>query len=266
MSDEPIRLFVGTDGTNGDLESQMVLEYSARTHCSQPLEIVWMQQAQKGPYAGWQCASGRTPFTHFRWSLPAMCGYQGRAIYTDSDFVFLADLAELWAQDIPAVLLSKQPKGRFAKTCCLVFDCAKAAGHVPDLKALRAMPDPQGTLSKYFKERPELSSDFAGNWNALDGDEMPIGDPRMKAIHYTRMEHQFHLKYASARLAKAGRTHWYTGPTFAHPRADLQALFDQLYAEALAAGYTVEQYEVDPFTGAQRRAFAYSHHQGGEAL
>ncbi len=265
MSDR-IRLFVGADGTNCDLESQMVLEYSVRKHASQPVDIVWMQQAAEGPYAGWKCASGRTPFSHFRWSLPAMCGYQGRAIYTDSDFIFLADIAELWNQDIPGVLLSKQPKKHFGKTCCLVFDCAKAKGHVPDLKHLRAMPDPQGTVSKYFKEHQELTSGFAGNWNALDGDGLEIGDERLKAIHYTRMEHQFHLKYARSRLAAEGQSHWYTGQIFAHPRADLQALFDQLYADARAAGYSTDQYRVVPFSGATRRDFTYTHHKGEAPL
>jgi hypothetical protein len=259
---DPIKLFVGADGTNCDLESQVVLEYSVRKHASQPVEIVWMQQSADGPYSGWKCGTGRTPFSHFRWSIPAMCGYAGKGIYCDSDFIFLADIAELWRQDVPGVFLSKQPKKHLGKTCCLLFNCAHAKGHVPDLKALRKMPDPQGTLTKYFKEHPELSSGFEGNWNALDGDGMPVGDPRMKAIHYTRMEHQFHLKYARERLAKEGRAHWYAGPTFAHPRADLQALFDALYAEALSAGYTVGQYGVDAFAGSTRRNFTYTHHQG----
>lgn len=259
---EPIRLFVGADGTNCDLESQMVLEYSVRKHATEEVSITWMQQAADGPWSGWKCASGRTPFSHFRWSLPSVCGYQGKAIYTDSDFVFLADIAELWNQDVPGVLLSKQPKKHIGKTCCLLFDCARAKGHVPDLKSLRKMAEPQGEMTKYFRAHPELSSGFDGNWNALDGDGLAIGDPRMKAIHYTRMEHQFQLKYAIPRLKAEGRTHWYAGPVFQHPRPDLQALFDTLYAEALAAGYSVEQYRVDPFDGATRKAFTYKHHKG----
>lgn len=261
MSDTPIRLFVGTDGTNCDLESQMVLEYSVRKHATQPVDIRWMQQASDGPWSGWKCGTGRTPFSHFRWSLPAVCGYEGKAIYTDSDFLFLADIAELWDQDVPGVLLSKQPKQRLGKTCCLVFECAHAKGHVPDLKTLRGMADPQGTLSKYFKEHHELSSGFAGNWNCLDGDGLPLDDQRIKAIHYTRMEHQLHLKYAVPRLQAEGRSHWYTGPVGPHPRPELQALFDQLYAEAIASGYTIDQYRVDAFGGATRRNFTYTHSQ-----
>lgn len=260
----PIRLFVGADGTNCDLESQCVLEYSVRKHASEDVAITWMQQAASGPWSGWACGSGRTPFSHFRWSLPAVCGYQGRAIYTDSDFWFMADIAELWRQEIPGVLLSKQPKGKLGKTCCLLFDCAKAKGHVPDLKTLRAMRDPQGTLSRYFKEHPSLSSGFAGNWNCIDGEGLPLDDPRIKAIHYSRMEMQPHLlKYAIPRLRAEGKRHWYEpAPIFHHERPDLQALFDQLYAEALEAGYTLEQYRVGAFAGAQRKGFAYKHHKG----
>ncbi len=103
---DTVRLFVGAS-VNDDVESQIVLEFSARKHCSIPLEITWMQQAAKGPYAGWKCGSGRTPFTHFRHSVPAMCNYEGRGIYMDSDFLVLQDLAELWRQQIPGVFLSK---------------------------------------------------------------------------------------------------------------------------------------------------------------
>lgn len=256
----PIRLFVGTDGTNCDLESQMVLEYSVRKHVSQPVEILWMQQAATGPYAGWQCGSGRTPFTHFRWSIPAMCGYEGRGIYTDSDFIFMADIAELWTQPIPGVLLAKVGKKGLHKTCCMVFDCAKAKGHVPDLDTLRKMPDPQGTMFKYFAERPELFSGFAGDWNAIDlkGYET-AQDPRIKAIHYSRMEMQPQLKYAVPRLQREGKSHWYTGPIGPHERPELIALFDTLYHEALSAGYTLDHYRVQPFAGATRKNFTYTH-------
>lgn len=263
-----IRLFVGVDGTNCDLESQMVLEYSLRQHASQPVEITWMQQTAKGPYSGWRCGSGRTPFSHFRWSIPAMCNFEGKAIYTDSDFIFMADIAELWNQPVPGVFLAKVGKKGLHKTCCMLFDCAKAKGHVPGLDKLKAMPDPQGTFAGkagYFrKQHPELATAFEGDWNALDAEGYAdIHDPRIKAIHYTRMEHQVHLKYAQARLKKEGKTHWYTGPTMEHPNRQLADLFDRLYAEALAAGYTVEQYRVDPFTGATRRNFTYSHSRVG---
>lgn len=256
----PLRLFVGADGTNCDLESQSVLEWSLRKHSKADIQIVWMQQAKDGPYAGWNCGSGRTPFTHFRWSIPAMCGFEGKAAYCDSDFVFMAPLEELFAQNVPGVFLarkSSKPHGK-VKTCCMLFDCAKALGHVPGLKELRAMPDPQGTLSKYFMQNDHLIDRYEGDWNAIDLAGYDIDDPRVKAIHYSRMSTQPQLKHAAARLAKEGKSHWYTGETAPHPRLELQVLFDLLLVEAEANGYGPEQYRVGAFDGAKRRNFAYA--------
>lgn len=265
MSDT-IRLFVGADGTNCDLESQMVLEYSVRKHASQPVEIVWMQQAAKGPWSGWRCASGRTPFTHFRWSIPSVCGYDGKAIYTDSDFFFVADIAELWNQAIPHVGLVRNATGKLS-TSCILFDCAKAKGHVPPLEQLRKMDDAHSTVLHYFRQHIGLLDPFQGNWDYTDLEKdskgrYPLEGPHIKAFHYTRMEQQLHLKHALPRLKKEGRPHWYTAETFEHPRADLQALFDRYYQDAIAAGYTVDRYRVGAFAGAKRRDFGYSSHVG----
>jgi hypothetical protein len=264
-----IRLFVGCDATNGDLESQAVLEYSVRKHASEDVAIVWMQQAAKGPWSGWNCKTGRTPFTHFRWGIPSVCNYEGRAIYCDSDFLFVADIAELWHQAIPSVGLVRNPTGKLS-TSCILFDCEKAKGHVPTLEQLRAMKDAHSTVLDYFRKHVGLLTAFDGNWDCADfeKDVKQKGDlnaPHIKAIHYTRMEQQLHLKHAIPRLKKEGRKHWYAvggAPVFDHPRQDLQALFDRYYEEAQAAGYTVDRYRIGKPVTADRKAFAYSSHVG----
>ncbi len=255
-----IRLFVGADGANCDLESQMVLEYSLRKYASEPVTITWMQQSATGPYSGWQCGSGRTPFTHFRWSLPAMCGYEGKAIYTDVDFIFRDDIAKLWHQDVPGVFLAKISKsGLVSKTCCMLFNCEKARGIVPSLYVLQRNDDPQGWMMTYFKTHTDLCSAFDGDWNCIDlKGYADINDPRIKAIHYSRIEMQPSFPYAQRRLMKEHQRHWYDGPTGPHERPELIALFDQMYREALAAGYTLDQYRVKRFRS-ERRNFTYSH-------
>lgn len=256
---EPLRIFAGADGSNCDWESQLVFEYSLRKYASVDVSITWMQQQATGPYSGWNCATGRTPFSHMRWSGPAMCNYEGRCCYADVDFIWRDDIAKLFAQAIPGVFLAKVGRKGLHRTCCMLFDCAKAKGHVPDLATLRKMPDPQGTLMKYFKERPELSSNFEGDWNAIDlRGYADINDQNIRAIHYSRIECQPSFPYAQKRLAKEGRSHWYTGPTGPHERPELIVLFDQMYHEALAAGYTLEQYKVGSFAS-QRRNFTYTH-------
>jgi hypothetical protein len=259
-----IRLFVGADGTNSDLESQAVLEYTVRKYASEPVEITWMQQAAKGPWSGWDAGSGRTPFTHFRWGIPAACGFEGRAVYCDSDFIFRADIAELWQQPMApgVVLLLKRTDGKL-KTCSMLIDCAAARGHIPTLDELRTMTNPNDRMLVYFREHRELLQPYAGNWNCIDGESYEsLDDPRIKAIHYSRIETQPQLPHALKRLKAEGRSHWYTGEVRRHANEQLIALFDAELAAAVEAGYTVDTYRVVPFEGAQRRNFQYSHHAG----
>jgi hypothetical protein len=263
---ETIRLFIGTSPNGEDYEAEAVAAYTAQRFSSLPIEITWMRAAKRGPYSGWKLATGRTPFSAFRWSPPAMCNFEGRAIYADVDFVFHADLAELWNEEIPGVLVTKRPKpaGKL-KTCCTLFDCAKAKGHIGDLDTLRRMNDPQGHYSNYFKDRPPLVSNFAsGDWNAIDA--FDLSNPRIKATHYSRMEHQCHLRHAIKRLKAEGKSHWYEGNVYAHPNADLQLHFDAMLAEAQAAGLTYDSFEYGSGVDISRRNFTYKHHKGTEAL
>jgi hypothetical protein len=261
----PIRLFVGADATNADLESQAVLEWSVRKHASQPVEITWMRQSAKGPWGRWRTDSGRTPFSHFRWGIPGACQFDGRAIYCDSDFIFMADIAELWAQDIPNVIAMKRTDGKL-KTCCMMFDCAKAKGHVPDLDTLKTWPNVNDSMLVYFREHRELLSAFEGNWNCVDVESYDdVFNPAIKAIHYSRIETQPQLRHALPRLKAEGRSHWYTGEVRTHWRQDLLDLFDALLLEATANGYGIDRYRITPFEGATRRNFAYSSHRGAKA-
>lgn len=257
-----IRIFIGADGGNCDLESQMVLDYTIRKYASEPVDITWMQQANKGPFSGWNMKSARTPFTHYRWAPPAVCNYEGRAIYMDVDFIVRADIAELWHQPIPNVMLLKDCTGKLS-TSCILFDCAKSKGHVPDLDRMRRMPDANGDVTKYFREHKELVSMFSGAWNCIDGGGFKdVNDPAIKAIHYSRIETQPQLRYALPRLKKEGKAHWYTGEVRTHWRQDLLDLFDAEYRAAMAAGCSIEDYRVVNGVVAQRKNFAYKHHMG----
>lgn len=256
-SADQIRLFVGTSASGEDLEAECVLAYSAHKHCSLPLSITFMRQAAKGPWSGWRSSSrGRTPFTSMRWSIPAVCNYEGKGLYTDVDFFFTQDLAQLWNQPIPNVALVRSNTGKLA-TACILFDCAKAKGHVPDLDTLRKMPDAHETMLHYFRERKHLLDKFSGNWDSVDS-----MNAETCAVHYSRIETQLHLKHALPRLKAEGRSHWYTGEVRQHGNQALQDHFDGLLQEAIANGYTLDRFRVKPFDGATRRDFAYKHHLG----
>jgi hypothetical protein len=105
-----VRIFVGTPANNEDLECQTVLDHSLRKHASLPLDITWMMLSRdrisfwysdSRTRRGWNTQTWATPFSAPRWGNPAARGFQGRAIYMDSDMIVMADIAELWTQPIP---------------------------------------------------------------------------------------------------------------------------------------------------------------------
>lgn len=61
------------------------------------------------------------------------------------------------------------------------------------------------------------------------------------------MRTQFSHKYSIPRLESEGEVHWFDGKIYEHPRADLIELFDKYYQEALEAGYSIDDYRVQPF-------------------
>lgn len=251
-----IRVFAGCDGNNGDLESQAVCEWSIRKHTKREVEITWMQLSRDpaspfysdGP-RGWQTQYWTTPFSGFRWQIPALCGFKGQAIYTDSDVIFLADIGELWDQPMPpgAVVIAKGGK-HGQRLCVSKWDCAAAEMALPQLTAVKADPHSHRSLMRHFASHPEMVVPFqGGDWNALDLEPLDLADSRVRAIHYTGIPTALQLKHALPRLKREGGRHWYTGPAREHPRRDLQRLFDRLLVEATAAGYGIEHYRREPF-------------------
>lgn len=255
MNNEVIKVFVGCDPNNCDLEQMMVLDYSIRKHTQHPVEIVWMQLSHdpKSPWysnqetrEGWHTEKWATPFSGFRWAIPESCNFQGRAIYMDADVVVLCDIAELWSHPLSndAIVIAKGGKST-ARLCTCVWDCEKAKQHLPTLKELQADPEGHKKLMQLIKEKPELVQPYQDSYNNIDGEGLTI--EQIKILHYSDMGTQFSHKYALPRLEASGQKHWFDGKIMPHPREDLVALFDQYYQEALENGYRPENYTITPF-------------------
>lgn len=110
---------------------------------------------------------------------------------------------------------------------------------------------------RLLKEQPNLVQPYQDSYNNIDGEGMSI--EQIKILHYSDMGTQFSHKYSLPRLEASGQKHWFDGEIMTHPRADLTALFDQYYQEALEAGYTPEQYIIEPF-GAFTKASQANYH------
>jgi hypothetical protein len=247
-----IRIFVGTPANNEDAESQAVLEYSIRKHASEPVEITWMKLS-KNPQSfwyssavkreGWLTQGWATPFSGFRWGIPAYCGFQGRAIYLDVDMIVMSDIAELWHTEFKngAFCMAKNPE----TFCTTLWDCERARSILPPINRIKREYALYAHLRRKFN--PDQVQGFTnGNWNCLDGENYgSVREPDVKIVHCTSIPTQPQLKYAVQRLQTKGQQHWSSHKYRPRPhwRKDIIELFDTLLEEAKAAGYTPEKYE-----------------------
>jgi hypothetical protein len=244
---ETIRIFVGCSANGEDAEAQAMLEYTLRHYASQPIDITWMMLSRDpaspwysdpGRHVGWNTIQWATPFSVFRWAIPHVCQFEGRAIYMDVDMIARADIGQLWRQPIPKALLWKDPKN----SCVMLFDCAKMKGVLPPFEDMRRK---QGGYSVYRDNhaRPNATI-FDGNWNCLDGENYAsLLDPDIKVIHFTEVSTQPHFKFALPRLQREGKQHWNRQTKFIpHRRIDVEPLVDRIWKEAQTAGYTVAKY------------------------
>lgn len=248
MYPDPIRIFVGTPPNNEDLECQAVLDWSVRKHLAPGREvaITWMMlsrdprsywYADPPTKGGWNTATWATPFSPLRWGIPEFCGFEGRAIYMDSDQFCMTSISELWDQDIPAgkALLMSEDHA----SCVMLFDCARMRG-VYDYEKLKKETGfyrhVRGTVAS-------ASAPFVGNWNCRDGRGCnSIHEPHVKIVHYTAIPTQPNHHHARERLKSEGREHWFPGPDVRHGRQDIIDEWEKLFAEAKAAGRGPEFY------------------------
>lgn len=235
-----IRVFIGCAPDGADAESQAVCEYTLRSCSSGEIDLTWMIASRDpaSPWCGWDMTRWATPFSGFRWAVPALCGFEGRALYLDSDTIVRADIAKLWQTPIEAgkVVIARDP----TRFCVSLWDCAAAEPHMLGLDELKRS-DGHQRQSAYFRTRGGLVQRFAGLWNYLDTQDIaPLADA--KILHYTDLSTQPHMRHAIPRLAAMGRAHWYDGPIRRHSRGDIVQRFEFDLAHAKEAGYTPERY------------------------
>lgn len=93
MSQDPIRIFCGADRSQ-KLPFE-VLADSIRRHTARSVEVRAIDNGDAPSASDPRCMP-YTEFSFARFAIPALCEYQGRAVYLDSDMLVFADIAELW--------------------------------------------------------------------------------------------------------------------------------------------------------------------------
>jgi len=255
-----IRIFIGCAPNGEDAECCAVLEWSLRRYASSPLNITWMSLSRNphspfysdGP-KGWQPKKWPTPFSGFRWVVPYLCNFKGKAIYMDSDIIVKDDIAKLWnGEDFQngAVVVAKD-KGRL---CLSLWNCEEAKSVLLPLDVLKSEDGHQKQRAHFATLGPSFVRKFkTGNWNCLDMQGETLDSPTLKAIHMTSMPHQPHLNMAIARLARRGAQHWFDGKITPHWRKDLVDYFNDCLRRAEMAGFRVSNYDPGNNYGAYRK-------------
>ena len=186
-----IKIFIASEP--GNEKAEQTLEWSIRNTTSGPFEIFWMTDALDD-WKGWNTGrnnrsqnSGKgwkTNFSCFRWAIPELCDFSGRAIYLDVDQLVLKDIREMWELDLRgANCLTIRPE----RTDVMIMDCSKFnQPWWPKTKDMK----PSGKSQRYYRilvqEHGQIGQ-LHGKYNCLDGDGL---SEETRLIHYTKMDTQ----------------------------------------------------------------------------
>lgn len=97
MSD-PLRIYVGWDSRE-DIAYQ-VCKLSLEANASRPLDVRPIRQEEvraQGLYTKDRDPLASTEFTYTRFLVPTLAGFRGWALFCDCDFLWLGDVAQLFA-------------------------------------------------------------------------------------------------------------------------------------------------------------------------
>ena len=190
-----IRVFIGTDDTQ--TIPTAVLRHSILTRTNAPVEFRELHNLNTGLEDKFY-----TGFSFYRWGIPLVRNFEGRAIYIDADIVVLCDITELWQLPLNGHSHLVRPRPRFrldhfrikrlggAYASVMLIDCARAQHWDFRTWCKRAVEDKQFYRDTMWclpgSETSKMRGDLPAIYNDLDHH-----DPnRTKIIHYTDLPNQ----------------------------------------------------------------------------
>ena len=181
---EPLKIVIGYDPRQA--VSYTVLQHSILRHASVPVAIIPLV-IDTLPVPNEMC--GLTPFTYTRYLTPWLCGFEGKALFMDSDVIVRGDIKELFdaaTGDHP--IWTVHHRKRFEWPSVIMFDCghlrnscltpeyvAKCHKQLPNLGWFGAVDDLPAS-------RPWIGV-LPSEWNHLVLYDPPRDDAKL--IHFT---------------------------------------------------------------------------------
>ncbi len=198
---KPIKVFIGS-GESSLLERK-VLIYSLRKHSDRALDIYVMngthnaielndQPPVLAPMSLKVKYQNVTEFSLYRYLIPQICEYRGKAIYLDSDMLCLADIGNLFDGDLNDRAFSAKREaytqaGDKWGLSVMVIDCEKSRFDLETYcdeiaKGQYSYQDFSCMSSAFLQHHFFSIAELDPNWNVFD-----FCDCETKLIHYTNL-------------------------------------------------------------------------------
>lgn len=166
-----IRVFIGYDRRQPvayHVAAQSILNYCTQPVSITPLNIDTLPITREG----------LTPFTFTRFLVPWLCGFQGKALFMDSDFLCRADISPLFErlENNDLCFVPHEGARRFERASMMLFDCEKFRYMTPDF-----VQTAKNLLTCEFSRSPGY---LEKSWNHLVGYDTP--NPSAKLVHFTQ--------------------------------------------------------------------------------
>jgi hypothetical protein len=91
-----IPIFIGTSDYE-DSWIERILAYTLLKNTQEKINITWLRPKY---FPDWNKVGWGTPFTNFRYAVPHLMNYKGKAIYMDSDQINFRNIAHLYETDL----------------------------------------------------------------------------------------------------------------------------------------------------------------------
>lgn len=201
---QPVKVFIGSG--EASLLERKTLIYSLRKHSRSPLDIYVfngthdsIERNDEPPIPAGMSLRVKyknfTEFSNYRFMIPQICDYTGRAIFLDSDTICLADIAGLFNAPMGedcAVLAKCEAyagTGGWGLSVAL-FDCSRCRFDLDAIfdeidQGLFSYTDMHQFSPAFLKHHPLKIEAIDPNWNVFDQ-----YDAQSKLIHFTNLLRQ----------------------------------------------------------------------------
>ena len=187
---EPVRIYVGAH--ESERLAFKVLEHSIKRHTRLPVEMYTIDNSLMPPPRDNRYLA-YTNFSYGRFAIPSQAGYQGRAIYLDSDMIVFSDIAEIWelpfdGAKVMVERMTENTRDMVRVTAVMVMDCSALQWDPEQIMAGLGIDYSYDELMAVspLLEEGEFKDRLPIGWNSLD----TYDKESTRLLHYTRIKTQ----------------------------------------------------------------------------